>query len=148
MATFTAAGATIAISAGVPATHDQTGFAALTYTVIDEVTDLGNGYSRNYNAVEYSPLATREVQTRKGSYNSGTATIMFAVDFADAGQDLLRTAAASDALHSFKVTLQDGSILYFQALVMGDPITISTIDNIVMQSSDLRIQNGGVVFAS
>lgn len=148
MATFTAAGATIAISAGVPATHDQTGFAALTYTVIDEVTDLGEGYSRVYNAVEYSPLATREVQTRKGSYSSGAATIMFAVDFADAGQDLLRTAAASDALHSFKVTLQDGSILYFQALVMGDALTISTIDNIVMQTAELRIQNGGVVFAS
>lgn len=145
MATYTTAGATLAISAALPATHNAAGFSALSYTVIDEITDLGEGYARAYNTVEYSPIANREVQSRKGSYTSGNATVTFAVDEADAGQDLLRTAGDSDNLYSFRLVTQDGVTRYFKALVMGTPISLGTIDNMVMVSTELKIQDGGVV---
>ena len=35
------AGTTLKISASTPATYDGTGYAALTYTTVGEVTDLG-----------------------------------------------------------------------------------------------------------
>ncbi len=38
----TVAGTTIGISASLPATYDSTGFAALSYTTIGEVTDIGS----------------------------------------------------------------------------------------------------------
>lgn len=146
--TITAAGTELAISAGVPVTLDAAGYAALSYTPIGEVTDAGEGYDREYNPVEYSPLATRRVQVRKGSYSSGTASIVMARSPSDAGQTLLKTASKSDDQYSFRLTYQDGSIDYFRALVMGAPKQIGTIDNIVMISTDLTLQSDVVEVAA
>lgn len=147
--TFTPAGAQLWISAAAPATHNEAGFAALTYTEVKEVVDLGEGFAKAWNTAQYSPLANPETQTRKSSYTSGDVTVQYAVDFSDPGQDLMRDAADSYNLYSFKVVLPAiaGVTIYGQALVMSAAINLGSIDNIVQTSTQLAFQNGGIIIA-
>ena len=64
----TTAGATIGISATLPATNDAAGYAALTFSLIGEVTDLGE-FGREYATVTHNPIASRRTIKRKGSFN-------------------------------------------------------------------------------
>lgn len=139
----TAAGTTIAISAAHPAAVTQTGYAALSYTTIGEVTDPG-AYGRTYNTVTHSPLAERGVVKLKGSYNDGTMTLQAAYAPGDAGQVLVNTAVDTDAYYTFKVTFQDGMIVYFQAMVMSAPVTIGSVDAIVTVAIGLELKSGSI----
>ena len=145
MASMTAAGTSFYISATLPTTHDATGFAALTYTLVGEVTDGGSGMGRVYNEVTHSPLSNREVQIRKGSYRSGSLDLQMALDDDDAGQVMLNQALISDNNYAFKVSYQNGAIRYFKAQTMSFAENIGTIDNIVTAAATLAINDGGVV---
>lgn len=134
----TSAGSMIAISAAQPATYNATGYDALTYTTIGEVTDLGE-FGREYALVTHNPLANRGTVKRKGSFNEGTMDLKLALDTDDAGQILAKTAANSDADHSFKVTLQNGDIFYFQAQVMSFKTGVGSVDQITSASIKLEL---------
>ncbi len=138
MAVNTSAGTTIGISAATPATYDAAGFAALTFSIIGEITDLGE-FGREYALVTHSPLGSRGTQKRKGSFNAGSITLQMALDNDDAGQVLLKTAANSDDLYSFEVTEQDGTVDYFQASVMSFRKGIGGVDSITSATSTLEI---------
>lgn len=129
MTVRTSAGSTIAISAAQPATYDATGYAALTWTTIGEVTDLGE-FGRTYALVTHNPLASRGTTKRKGSYNEGSIDLKLGLDNDDAGQIIAKTASQSDDDHSFKITLQDGSIYYFQSQVMQFTTSVGSVDSI------------------
>lgn len=139
MTARTSAGTTLGISAALPASFDEIGFDALTYTSIGEVTDIGGDIGRIYNLVTHMPLASRATVKKKGSYNSGSVTIQLAIDDDDAGQVLAEAALASDANYSFALTLQDGTIRYFEAIVMGFPINIGGVDTITNGTITLEI---------
>ena len=79
MSVMTTAGSPFTISAGVPATLDAAGYNALTYTVVAEVTDIGE-VGREYNLVNHSPIADRKIQKLKGSYNPGSISLQFGRD--------------------------------------------------------------------
>lgn len=119
MAFTTSAGTTIGISAAAPATFNEAGYIALTYTPIGEVTDLGEIPSRTYELVTHQPIATRGTEKGKGGYNEGSQTITFALSAEDAGQILLEAAAASDNRYSFKISHPTIGDVYAQALVMS-----------------------------
>ncbi len=138
MSAKTSAGTTLKISAGVPATFDATGYAALTYTTVGEVTDLGE-LGREYNLVTHNPLATRGTVKTKGSFNEGSLNVQLALDTDDAGQILMKTAAASDALYAVTVTTQNGDKYYFQCLVMGFRVNVSSVDSITSATATLEI---------
>ena len=87
---FTSAGTTIGIVADAPSTYDPTGFEALTFELIGEVTDLGE-FGREYSLVTHNPLGDRQTVKRKGSYNDGSISMTVARVPSDAGQTLLRT---------------------------------------------------------
>jgi hypothetical protein len=137
---FTSAGTTIKISAGIPATNDAAGYAALTWTTIGEVTDLGE-FGRVYNLVTHNPLATRATVKRKGSYNDGSVAMQLAIDDDDAGQVLALAALASDANYSFKITLQNGAIKYFQSQVMSFTTNVGSVDQITSAAITLEIDS-------
>lgn len=139
MTARTSAGTTLGISATLAATFDEAGFDAVTHTTIGEVTDIGGDIGRIYNLVTHMPLASRATVKKKGSYNSGSVTIQLAIDDNDAGQALAEAALTSDANHSFALTLQDGSIRYFEALVMGFPINVGGVDTITNGTLTLEI---------
>lgn len=136
---FTAAGATISIGAA-PSTYDLTGFGAVSFTNIGEVTDIGE-FGKTYKLVTHQPLAARNTVKRKGSFDSGKMTLKMAHVPGDAGQAALITARDSDASYSFKVVLQSGEIAYFTAQVMGYMTTVGTVDQIVAASMDIEIDN-------
>lgn len=145
MTVFSSAGSTIAISTAKPATFDGTGYAALTFTAIGEVTDLGE-FGREYNLITHNPIGNRGTVKKKGSFNEGSITLQLALDTDDAGQILAKTASTSDADHSFVITTQNGDKYYFQAQVMSFKTSIGAVDSITSASIMLEIttSNTGV----
>lgn len=138
MAVETVAGTEISISAGTPATFDGTGYAALTFSKIGEITDGGN-HGRTYAEVKNSPIGTRGVQKYKGSFDDGNKTLQMAIDDDDAGQVLLKTALHSDSDYSFKVKYQGGAIDYFRAKVMKFEKATAGVDSMRTASVELSL---------
>lgn len=135
---FTSAGTTIGIVSGDPSSYDATGFEALTFDTIGEVTDLGE-FGREYSLVTHNPLGDRQTVKRKGSYNDGSISMTVARTPDDAGQTVLQTALDSDENFSFNVTLQDGTELYFQAQVLSYTTNVGTVDQITTASVTIEI---------
>lgn len=139
MTAQTSAGTTLAISAGSPATFNQAGFEALTFTTIGEVTSVDGDVGRVYNLVTHNPLATRGTKKYKGSYNSGNMTVPLAIDRSDAGQVIAQAALLSDNDYSLALTLQDGRVIYFQGKVMSFPINAGGVDAITAGTITIEI---------
>lgn len=118
MAVETIAGSTLGISAGPPLTFDAAGYAALTFALIGEITDMGSHGGTN-SLVTHSPIGTRLVQKLKGVRNEGAKTVQLAIERTNPGQILLNTASKSDATYYFKQLYQGGDIDYFPAKVMS-----------------------------
>ena len=137
---MTSAGTTIGISAALPATYNDTGFAALTFTEVGEVSDLGE-FGREYNVVKFNPLKDRRTVKRKGSFDDGTVQVQLAKAATDAGQVILKTATNSDASHSIKIVLQDGTIFYFTAQVSSSTVNVGNVDQITSSTFKLEIDN-------
>lgn len=133
-----AAGASIGISAAAPATYNVAGYEALTYSTIGEVTDLGE-FGREYNLITHNPIDTRATKKLKGSYNEGQISLTVALDTADTGQNLAKTASASDADYSLVITMQNGAKYYFPAKVMSFKIGVGSVDNVVSATISLEI---------
>ena len=135
---FTSAGTTIGISTGEPSTYDDTGFAALTFETIGEVTDLGE-FGREYSLVTHNPLGSRQTVKRKGSFNDGSISMTVARVPSDSGQTELINALDSDDNYSFNVTLQDGTELYFIGQVMSYTANVGSVDQITSASITIEI---------
>lgn len=142
----THAGTSVSISAALPATLTKTAYAALSYEEIGELTDAG-AVGRTYNAVTHQPLANRGTQNKKGSYNDGAPTLQMAYAPGDAGQELIMEALDSDDYYSFVEELQNGSKIYYQALVMSAPVQGGGVDTIVGLTVNLQVKSGSIVFA-
>ena len=139
MVARTSAGTTIAIAAA-PGTYDLSGFQALTFVDIGEVTDLGE-YGKQYASVTHMPLGDRQVKKFKGSFNNGSISMQMAINEVDLGQIDLLTASNSDLSFSFEITKQNGSIDYFTAQVMSFTTSIGSVDSIEGGTVNLEIDN-------
>lgn len=137
---FTAAGSQIAVLNAPPATFDAAGYGAQSHVAIGEVVDIPE-FGKEYNLVTHQPLSDRRTRKKKGSYNNGAFTLNMARAPGDAGQIVMLDALDSDAAASFEVTLQDGTKMYFMALVMSYKTGIGTVDSIVVASSALEIDS-------
>lgn len=138
MAVMTSAGTTLALSAVLPATEDSSGYNALTWTVVGEITDLGE-LGKEYNLVTHMPLGNRRVQKLKGSYNSGTMAVQLGRDFTDAGQIAFNTARDSDLDYAFRITLQNGKKMYYKGKVMSFKTNIGNVDQVTGASASLEV---------
>ena len=139
MAVATTAGSTLGISSSNPATYDVTGYAALTFTEIGEITDFGE-FGRQYNLVTHNPVASRGTQKFKGSFNEGTMSLTMALDTDDAGQVAVKAAVDSDANYSFKMTHHgSGDVYYFQAKVMSFRVGFSNVDAVTTATVELEL---------
>ena len=139
-AAFTSAGSIISVCEDAPATYNQVGFEALTFTEIGEVTDMGE-FGKTYNVVTHMRIADRQVVKRKGSYNNGTMALQMARVPSDEGQAILVAAVDSDDSYSFKLELQDGSVLYFSAQVTSYPLGVGNVDSITAATVNVEIDN-------
>lgn len=125
----TSAGTTIALSAAAPATYDETGYEALTYTAIGGVTDLGQIPSKVYQLVEVFFVASRGKAKSKGGFDLGSQTIVYAVNADDAGQIMVDAATDSDSAYSVKIAHPTEGTIYARALVMGGPISYGDVNS-------------------
>lgn len=140
---FTSSGTTLEISAGPPATHDQAGFEALSYTEIAEVVDMGE-YGPTFEVVTHNALATRRTVKRKGTVNDGAMNIQLGRVPADAGQALLISGvdgANIDVVHSVKVTLPDGTVQYDTGQIYSYTTNVGSANQITGASTVIELDN-------
>lgn len=138
MTVFTSAGTILALSAAAPATFDAAGYAALTYTQIGEVSDLGDVPSRIYDIVNWRNIANRGDSKAKGGYTLGTQTITVGIDPADAGQTLVDAATPSDVVYTVKILHPRLGTIYARALVMGGPRNYGDVNTIATRQITLE----------
>lgn len=144
MTSTPSAGSTAHISAALPATADAAGYGALTYTKIGGLQSIGT-FGATTTVVNFQPLDGPE-EKHKGPTNYGSLQLPIAHDKADAGQTLLRTAAAptNNALYSIKLILSNGDKRYFQARVFGYPETVGEATTVLMANPTLEINTAVV----
>lgn len=128
---------TISVSATLPATFDDTGYAALTFTAVGQVTDWTPG-GQVYNVVTSNPIAQRSTDKYKGTFNNGADSITVNRDDDDAGQVIIQSALLSDADQAFEVTYQDGTIDYFTGKVVSFDTVAGGADSIVQKTISLE----------
>jgi hypothetical protein len=138
MSVFSTAGTTVALSAGVPATFNQAGYAALSYTAVGEITNIGE-FGREFALILHNPVSTRGTKKLKGSYNEGQLSVQLGLDTDDSGQILMKTASGSDSLYAVKITTQNGDVYYMQALVMTFKVGLNGVDDITSATSTWEI---------
>lgn len=136
----TSAGTVFSVSATAPTTYDAAGFAALTFTTVGELSDLGS-FGKKFNLVTFNPLGDRKTVKRKGSYNNGTLAIKMGAAPTDAGQIIMQAGSDSDNSYSFRVVTQSGSTYYFSGQIMGFMLEVGSVDQIMGASGDVEIDN-------
>ena len=140
---FTSAGTTLEVVADTPATFDEAGYSSLTYTAVGEITDMGE-YGPEYEVVTHNPLGERRTIKRKGTRNDGAITMQLGRDPSDAGQQILIAGvdgAEEDTVHSFKVTLQDGTIQYMSGQVYSYTTNIGSVNQITGASVTVELDS-------
>jgi hypothetical protein len=138
MTVRTSATTLISISAGVPATFNSAGYAALTFTAVGEVTNAGE-FGREFTLVTHNPLYTRGTQKLKGAFNEGSITLQLGLDTDDAGQVIMKAATLSDSLYAFKVTMPSGDVYYFQGLTMSFKVGISDVNSVTAATAQIEL---------
>lgn len=114
-------GTQLSVSAGVPATYDVAGYAALTYIDVGEVGNIP-AFGGTAQVTEWTPLDTGVVNKKKGSLNYGTITVPLAQILSDVGQIALKSGfdgANSAITHSVKISNATIGTVYFTAEVTG-----------------------------
>ena len=129
-----------------PATFNEAGYDALSFTDCGEVTSLGE-FGREYQTVRVMNLADGATRKFKGSYDNGTVQVDILFDSDDAGQTLLEAAGDSATQkYSFKVTLPDGSSgFYFRGYVMSLKRIIGGPDDAIMLRCSIEIDENIIV---
>ncbi|MBO9380242.1 hypothetical protein GG804_26100 [Sphingomonas histidinilytica] len=135
----TAAGTTLSVSAGKPATSDAAGYAALTWTEVGGVEKLGV-IGATVNKTEFLLLKGTKLKM-KGSADHGTLQPNMLSDAADAGQTIIRTFADPDnkAEMSVKLTYPDGAIRYSGGPVFGSPENVDGADAALTETPTIEL---------
>lgn len=143
---FGSAGAAIAISAGVPATIDSTGFGALSWTTIKDITDLGM-VGPEASIILHNPLNENVTYKIKSTINNGSIDLKGAKpSSSDPGHVLLAAAVASPNAYAIRITMVNGALIYFQTKVTSYKTNIGNAGQLVGMESKCEV-DGAVVFA-
>jgi hypothetical protein len=140
----TSAGTTISIGSAAPASYTQVAYEALTYTLISEVTDIGE-FGREYTLVTHNPIGDRGTVKRKGSFNDGALALQMARVPDNAGQAAVIAARDVDVSHGWKIVYPDGTIGYFAAQTMSYTTNVGNVDQIWAASVNVEIDSGSYI---
>lgn len=135
----TGAGTTIGIVLAAPGTFDSTGYAALIFINIGEITDIPD-FGREFEMVAHKPLGSRGTVKKKGGFNEGSIDLKLGLNTDDAGTVLLKAATLSDADYSFKIAMPTGDVYYFRALAMSFKIAVGNSSSIISATCKLELQ--------
>lgn len=127
-------GTKLYVAATTPATEDATGYAAMTWVEVGEISEIPE-FGPEYSEVNFTPLATGIKAKYHGELDYGSISLPFALSAGDAGQAALKTAMANKARISFKVefpklasTSTAGPIVYTQGKAFSFTRSASTGD--------------------
>jgi hypothetical protein len=133
-----AAGSTLKLSAGVPATFDASGYNALSFTSIGDVLDIGE-FGAEWAIDNKNPLAIRGTIKKKTSRDPGGFSAALALDTDDAGQIIMKAARDSDSLYSVLITTPEGDKYYCQVLVTTFKVGAMSQSGKMMASSNCAV---------
>ncbi len=109
-------GSCMGFSAALPATLNETGFAALTFTPSAEVTNIGDiGPENQVNT--YDTVCDGKVNKRMGATNFGQQELELAFDIDNAAQIILKSAVNSKVAIAVEENLSSGDTMYYVAYV-------------------------------
>lgn len=109
-------GSTLSIVASTPASEDQSGYEALSFTEVGKVVSIGELGDESED-IAFDLLKPGRRTHVSGVKDLGEIPVTIEYDKSDAGQDILRAANNGNTTHTFKVTDSDGDDYYFQGLV-------------------------------
>lgn len=139
-------GATLAISASIPATYDAAGYGAssMVYTEIGEIENHGT-HGMSATITEFTPVDTATVTKVKGSKNYGNKTLTLGSVPSQAGQVLLDEAAESNNHYSLKMTYPSGAIHYMDVLIAKAEYINGAVNDVTKRSFDAAVCRKPVV---
>ncbi len=145
----TSSGATIAISASLPATYDAAGYGAttITYTAIGDVSDHG-AHGVTAAITKFTPVDTATVNKVKGSKDYGAKTLKIANIAGDAGQVILKAASESTAHYSVCITYTDTEKHYLDVLVSKYEYNDGSVDSVREINCVLELCRAPVIVAA
>jgi hypothetical protein len=143
------AGATLGITASLPATYDQAGYEAsvMAYTLVGEIENYGN-HGVAAVVTEFTPVDTAQVNKTKGAKNYGKMTLSIGSIPGNAGQAILNEASESSSHYSVKMTYPDGEVHYMDVLVSKFEFQDGAVNNTMKIGCDLDICRKPVVVAA
>lgn len=142
-------GTTFELVDGEPATYDDTGFEALTYTAVGEVTDIPQ-FGGSAVVTEHKPLATGIIDKLIGSINYGSITVPMASVWSDSGQTAVKSGfdGANKRLeHSFKISNTNVGTVYFTGKISAFQYTPGDADAVYTNSVTVELTNSIVEVA-
>lgn len=134
--TIDAQGSTLEIDDATPGTPD---------TAIGKLISF-SGFDGEATELDATHLGSTAKEKRLGLQDFGSFSVEWRPDFTDAGQDLVRAAAASRAVKTLRLTLPDSTTATFQALVKNADRLGGGVDALVEGGASFII-NGSVTFA-
>lgn len=136
MAVIDAQGTVIKIDDATPGTAD---------VVIGKVKSY-SGFDGEASEVDITNLASTAKEFRLGLQDFGAFSMDIQVDYADAGQDVCRTAQGTGATKTFNVTFPDASTADFTGLVKNATSLSGGVDGVVDGTITIKI-SGAVTFS-
>lgn len=148
-------GAKVSISSDeVTLPLNAAGFAALTFTEIGSVGNLGD-YGAAPNIISYNTLATDVTSKAKGVEDAGELSIEVARIFDDAGQIAIRAAAATKFYYAIKIEYADAptddwsnTIMYAAGPVSGPQLLGGGTDDFIRESYTVAFTDQRPIFVA
>lgn len=133
-------GSTLSIVEGAPASYDDTGFAALTFVEVSEITEVPQ-FGGSAQVITHIPLKTGIIDKTVGSIDYGEMTVPMAGLWTDSGQAALKAGfdgADARKVHSVEIDTELGQ-LYFTAKITGVQYTPGDANSNLMNSVTLAL---------
>lgn len=151
----TIAGATLAITADIPATFDSSGYGGsnVIFNPVGQVENYGN-HGVNAAIIEFTPVDTSIVAKMKGSRNYGTMALTLGSVPGDAGQALLKAASESNNHYSVRITYPLGTgevtpeIHYLDVVVGKFEYQDGAVNDVQKISCDLALCRAPVIVSA
>jgi hypothetical protein len=143
---LTSATTALYISASLPATYDSTGFTALTWIAVGEISSYG-AFGGKTNIVKFTPVDTNTVAKRGGSQDFGAIALTLA---RHTGADVtaMNNAFIDRQPRAFKIVYPTalGQTDYFTGIVVENTTNIGNSDKILEANVNIEIDNTILTF--
>ncbi len=141
MTTKTNIGVAVGVVLGSPATYDEAGYDALTYSSVGNVTSLLD-VGGEADVSSYDPMDTGIRVKLPGVIDYGSGSIEVAFDGDDAGQTVLSDGfdgAGKGLAHSFELTDSEGDSVWFTSKIYSFRLVYGSTGDVIGATINIEI---------